>query len=103
MNTRYLVSHTDYLLNKIPPYEYFKGVDAKQLGVPVVTPVFQDWSGGKYRIVSFFAKRARGMMARFAALKGITKPEQLKDFDSDGYAFDDAVSKESIWVFRRKK
>jgi cytoplasmic iron level regulating protein YaaA (DUF328/UPF0246 family) len=82
--------------------EYFKAVRPKLLDVPVITPVFEDWKNGKYKIISFFAKRARGMMARYAAVKGITDPAKLKRFDVDGYAFDKAGSSERTWVFRRK-
>ena len=82
--------------------EYFKSVKPKLLDVPVITPVFEDWKNGKYKIISFFAKRARGMMARYAAQNGITDPQQLKAFDVDGYAFEPAASKEREWVFRRR-
>lgn len=83
--------------------EYFKSVKPKLLTAKVVTPVFEDWKNGKYKIISFFAKRARGLMARYAAQHGIDDPEQLKAFDTDGYAFDAAVSNEHEWVFRRKQ
>ncbi|MBZ2207534.1 peroxide stress protein YaaA [Massilia soli] len=82
--------------------EYFKSVKPKLLSVPVITPVFEDWKNGKYKIISFFAKRARGMMARYAAVKGITDPTKLKRFDMDGYAYVKEASNESSWVFRRK-
>lgn len=82
--------------------EYFKAVKPKKLAAPVITPVFEDWKNGKYKIISFFAKRARGMMARYAAEHGIQDPEQLKAFDSDGYAFEPAASDARILVFRRK-
>lgn len=82
--------------------EYFKSVKPKLLDVPVITPVFEDWKNGKYKIISFFAKRARGLMARYAAEHGVKKPERLKDFDVDGYAFDEAASGERNWVFRRR-
>jgi cytoplasmic iron level regulating protein YaaA (DUF328/UPF0246 family) len=82
--------------------EYFRVVKPKLLDVPVITPVFEDWKNGKYKIISFFAKRARGMMARYAAQKGITDPARLKKFDVDGYAFDKAASTEREWVFRRR-
>jgi cytoplasmic iron level regulating protein YaaA (DUF328/UPF0246 family) len=82
--------------------EYFRSVKPKLLDVPVITPVFEDWKNGKYKIISFFAKRARGMMARYAAERGITDPQKLKKFDVDGYAFDKAVSTEKEWVFRRR-
>ncbi|MGO4474628.1 peroxide stress protein YaaA [Massilia sp. 2TAF26] len=82
--------------------EYFKSVKPKLLNVPLVVPVFEDWKNGKYKIISFFAKRARGMMARYAAERGITDPQALKAFDVDGYAFDESVSTEKAWVFRRR-
>ncbi len=82
--------------------EYFRSVKPKQLTVPVITPVFEDYKNGKYKVISFFAKRARGMMARFAAVKNITNPVKLKAFDLDGYAFDKAGSDQRHWVFRRK-
>lgn len=82
--------------------EYFKSVKPKLLDAPVVTPVFEDWKNGKYKIISFFAKRARGMMARYAIEKGITDPEALKEFDVDGYAFVPGESTDRSWIFRRK-
>jgi cytoplasmic iron level regulating protein YaaA (DUF328/UPF0246 family) len=82
--------------------EYFKSVRPKLLPVPVVNPVFEDWKDGKYKIISFYAKRARGMMARYAAEKGITDAEKLKKFTVDGYAFSKRDSSASHWVFRRK-
>jgi uncharacterized protein len=82
--------------------EYFKSVKPKLLDVPVITPVFEDWKNGKYKIISFFAKRARGMMARYAAERGVTDAERLKAFDIGGYAFDAGVSSDKAWVFRRR-
>lgn len=82
--------------------EYFKSVRPRLLDVPVITPVFEDWKGGKYKIISFYAKRARGLMARYAIEKKITRPEALKGFDSEGYAYDENASGEFSWVFRRR-
>ena len=82
--------------------EYFKSVKPRLLTVPVITPVFEDWKNGKYKIISFYAKRARGLMARYAALKGITDPAKLKRFDLDGYRFEKKASDERTWLFRRK-
>jgi cytoplasmic iron level regulating protein YaaA (DUF328/UPF0246 family) len=82
--------------------EYFKSVRPKLLPVPVISPVFEDWKNGKYKIISFFAKRARGMMARYAAEKGITDAEKLKKFKVDGYAFSKRDSTATSWVFRRQ-
>ncbi|NYE60446.1 hypothetical protein FHW58_001598 [Duganella sp. 1224] len=82
--------------------EYFKSVKPKALGLPVLTPLFEDFKNGKYKIISFYAKRARGLMARYAAVKGITDPQKLKKFDVDGYRFVPDASDEKTWIFRRK-
>ncbi|WP_317203920.1 peroxide stress protein YaaA [Janthinobacterium sp.] len=82
--------------------EYFKSVKPRQLAVPVIAPVFEDWKNGKYKIISFYAKRARGMLARYAAVKGITDPQKLKGFTVDGYAFDKNDSTDTSWIFRRR-
>ncbi|MGZ3181637.1 MAG: peroxide stress protein YaaA [Telluria sp.] len=81
--------------------EYFRSVRVKELGIPVITPVFEDCKNGQYKIISFFAKRARGLMARYAALKGITDPAKLKYFNLDGYKYDRKASGATEWVFRR--
>jgi len=82
--------------------EYLKSVKPKLLAAPVITPVFEDWKNGKYKIISFYAKRARGMMARFAIERGITDAEQLKAFNVDGYMFVPGDSTDKSWLFRRK-
>lgn len=99
---RQIAENGDKALVNLASEEYFKVVKPRLLEVPVITPVFEDWKNGKYKIISFFAKRARGMMARYAAQKGISDPEKLKKFDVDGYAFDASVSGEREWVFRRR-
>jgi cytoplasmic iron level regulating protein YaaA (DUF328/UPF0246 family) len=97
-----IAANEDKVLVNLASEEYFKSVRPKLLDVPVITPVFEDWKNGKYKIISFFAKRARGMMARYAAVKGIKDPKKLKLFNVDGYAFDASVSNEKSWVFRRR-
>jgi hypothetical protein len=82
--------------------EYFKVVKPKLLNAPVISPVFEDWKNGKYKIISFYAKRARGLMARYAAVNGIRQAEKLKAFDWEGYAFDEGGSTERSWLFRRR-
>lgn len=82
--------------------EYFKVVKPSMLPVPVITPVFEDWKNGKYKIISFFAKRARGSMARYILLNKLKKPMQIQAFAEDGYAFAPQVSTEHKWVFRRQ-
>lgn len=97
-----LAAHKRKVLVNLASEEYFKVVRPKLLDAPVITPVFEDWKNGKYKVISFFAKRARGLMARYAAMKGINQPEKLKQFDIDGYAFDPSASGEHTWVFRRR-
>lgn len=81
--------------------EYFKSVNTDKLTEKIITPVFKDEKNGKYKIISFYAKRARGLMVRYAADKQITRPEELKQFDYEGYAFNAAASNENEWVFLR--
>jgi len=81
--------------------EYFKAVDLKALKARVVECVFEESKGGQYKIISFYAKRARGLMARFAATQRVVLPEQLKAFDAEGYSFDAGASSPERLVFRR--
>ncbi|WP_293762393.1 peroxide stress protein YaaA [uncultured Aquitalea sp.] len=82
--------------------EYFKSVRPRRLQARLIAPVFQDFKNGQYKIISFYAKRARGLIARWAALHGVEQAEQLKDFNLDGYRFEPTASDERNWVFRRK-
>ena len=81
--------------------EYFGAVDARALKLPVVTPQFRESKDGESRIISFFAKKARGSMTRFAIDERIDRAEDLKAFDRDGYRFDKAASSETEWIFTR--
>ena len=82
--------------------EYFKSVNLKLLQARVVECVFEDFSNGRYKVVSFFAKKARGMMARYAITHQIQVPEKLQNFSQDGYAFAAASATPDRLVFRRK-
>ncbi|WKU18989.1 peroxide stress protein YaaA [Advenella alkanexedens] len=82
--------------------EYFKSVDLKTLNARVVQCVFQDYKNGVYKIISFNAKRARGLMARFAIETQAQTPEDLTLFDKEDYRFDPEVSSPDKLVFRRK-
>ena len=101
LNVELAQQQTPVLVN-LASEEYFKVVRPKLLKAQVIAPVFEDWKGGKYKIISFYAKRARGLMARYAALNHINQPQKLKQFDLDGYAFAAEASSESSWVFRRR-
>lgn len=100
LNRQAAAAKAEVLVN-LASEEYFKSVKPSLLAVPVITPVFQELKGGKYKIVSFHAKRARGMMARYAATRKISDPQHLKRFSEDGYAYDVQASTGSVWVFRR--
>lgn len=91
----------DKKLINLASNEYFKAVDAKQLDATIITPVFKDWKNGQYKMISFYAKKARGLMSRFIIDKKINKPEALKDFDYDGYRYSDDMTKGNDWVFIR--
>ncbi|WP_374245157.1 peroxide stress protein YaaA [Zoogloea sp.] len=82
--------------------EYFKSVKPAKLKGRLLNVAFEDWKGGRYKIISFYAKRARGLMARYAIAHGVEAVEQLKGFDSDGYAFVPEASDQGHWVFRRR-
>ena len=81
--------------------EYFKAVDQKTLKLPVITIHFKEHKDGKYQVVGFFAKQARGLMARYAIQNRITDPEQLKVFREEGYEFSAPLSSAQDWVFVR--
>lgn len=83
--------------------EYNKAVDRKALNARWITPQFKDISKGKPRVISFYAKKARGAMTRWAIEHRVTDPEQLKDCDAMGYTFDDELSEGDTWVFTRPK
>ena len=81
--------------------EYFKAVDKKTLIGRVVTPTFKEFKKGDYKVIMVFAKRARGLMARYIVDNNVSNPEDLKLFDIDGYSFNTNMSTEDDWVFTR--
>ena len=82
--------------------EYFKAVDRKALQARVVECVFEEYKAGQYKVISFMAKRARGLMARYAIDKRVATVKKLESFKTDGYAFDAAASEPDRLVFRRR-
>jgi hypothetical protein len=83
--------------------EYFKSVKPKKLKGRIVTPVFEDWKGGRYKIISFYAKRARGLMSRHVIRNRIDEVGALQGFDAEGYAFAADASDADTLVFRRRE
>ncbi len=97
-----LDNHSNGTLINLASNEYFKSVQTDKLCGGVVTPIFKDFNRGAYKVMSFFAKKARGSMASFMIRERIDRPEGLKDFNTDGYGFDASRSSDKEWVFTRK-
>jgi uncharacterized protein len=93
-------SNQNILIN-LASKEYFSAIDTKKLKARIITPSFKELKNGQYQMVSFFAKRARGLMSRFVVLNNITNPEEIKAFDMEGYYFNNQLSNENDWVFTR--
>ncbi|MEO1051054.1 MAG: peroxide stress protein YaaA [Bacteroidota bacterium] len=91
----------DKLLINLASVEYFKSVDRKKLKANVVDVDFKDFSNGEYKVVSFFAKKARGMMSRFIIKNQPTTVDELKLFDYEGYYFDAQNSNDELLAFKR--
>ena len=96
-----LESQKDAVLVNLASNEYFKSVRTKELNARVVTPVFKDEKNGKFKVLSFFAKKARGLMVSHIVRNRITQVEDIKSFDSEGYRYDKAMSSDDEFVFTR--
>ena len=96
-----LAKQDEPVLINLASNEYFKSVQKKNLDGRLITPEFKDWKNGKYKMISFFAKKARGLMVRFAIDHNIQKAEALQNFDYDGYHFNLELSRADKWVFSR--
>ncbi len=96
-----LLAKDDGVLVNLASNEYFKSVRKKALDARIVTPQFKDWKNGQYKMISFYAKKARGLMCRFAIQNRITQADDLKGFNLDGYYFSDEQSSGDNWVFLR--
>lgn len=91
----------DGILINLASNEYFKAVEAKKLDARIITPQFKDWKNGQYKMISFYAKKARGLMSRYIIDNRISDPDQIKRFDYEGYRFSADMSKGDEWVFIR--
>lgn len=91
----------DELFLNLASNEYFKAVDTKALKAPVITANFKDFKNGQYKMISFFAKAARGMMARYVVDTNAKTIDDLKGFNSDGYRFSEQMSSETELIFTR--
>lgn len=89
------------LLVNLASKEYFSAVDAKKLKAKIITPDFKDYKSGKLQMISFFAKKARGMMVRYIIETGAETIDDLKGFNYEGYGFDSSLSTEDHLIFTR--
>lgn len=96
-----LAEHDGKILINLASNEYFKSVKKKELDAQIVTPIFKDQKNGQYKVISFYAKKARGLMARYIIDKQLTIIEQLKTFSEDDYYFVESESTETDLVFYR--
>ena len=90
----------DFLVN-LASQEYFSVLDSKKIIIPIITPEFKDYKDGKLKMISFFAKKARGLMVRFIIDNNVQTIDGLKNFNSEGYRFDDNLSTGNQLVFTR--
>ncbi|MEG0775259.1 peroxide stress protein YaaA [Clostridium sp.] len=91
----------DNVVINLASREYSSAIDLEKINAKVITPVFKDYKGGTYKVITIYAKRARGIMSRFIVENRITSPSGLKNFDEEGYSYSEDLSTESEWVFIR--
>ena len=96
-----LKKQKDNILVNLASNEYFKSVKTAELDARIVAPVFKERKNGEYKLISFFAKKARGLMSRYIIRNRLDNPEDLKDFDLEGYQYNEALSGEDRPVFTR--
>ena len=96
-----LKEHSNNPIINLASLEYFNAIDISKLEANVITPVFKDFKDGKYKIISIYAKKARGLMTQYIIKNKIDKVEELKLFEQDGYFFNDKLSKAKELIFTR--
>ncbi|OJA06547.1 peroxide stress protein YaaA [Halomonas sp. QHL1] len=102
LNEAIAESGSNVLVN-LASNEYFKAVDTKQLNARIITPVFKDEKNDTFKIISFYAKKARGLMSAWMIQQQVNDPDELKAFDVAGYRFDAAASQSDTFVFTRNE
>ncbi len=102
LNTELAEQKSKVLIN-LASKEYFGALKSDQLDAKIISPVFKDYSNGKYKILSFFAKKARGSMAAYIIKNRLDSPAKLKEFDVDGYRYSEEDSTPSMPVFLRRQ
>ncbi|MCP4595693.1 peroxide stress protein YaaA [Neptuniibacter sp.] len=100
LNSELSQSKESVLIN-LASNEYYKAAKEKNIQGRIITPAFKDWKNGQYKMISFYAKKARGLMTRYIIENRIEDPEQLKGFDLEGYRFAESMSEGDNWTFIR--
>ena len=95
-------SKSKHLIN-LASNEYFKSLQVKNINAEIIVPVFKDYKNGKYKIISFYAKNARGSMSAYIIKNKLKNPEDIKAFNVDGYKFNQSKSNATNYVFLRKQ
>lgn len=101
--TKHLIKENtnDEVIVNLASKEYFDVIDKKSIKNKIITPEFKDYSNGKLTMISFFAKKARGLMVRYAIDNEINNPLDLKNFNVENYRIDESLSTDTKWVFTR--
>lgn len=97
-----VAAQRDNIIINLASNEYFKAIKPKLLNAQLITPVFKDFKNGQYKVISFFAKRARGMMARYIIDQQVSSTDGLKAFEVDGYYYSEDHSKPNEPTFLRE-
>ena len=98
-----LEKQKDDVLINLASNEYFKSLKPKTIKARIITPVFKDKKGSDFKVLSFFAKQARGLMGHYIIQHKLTNPEDIKDFDAAGYRYNKSLSNGDKWTFTRSK
>jgi cytoplasmic iron level regulating protein YaaA (DUF328/UPF0246 family) len=101
INKELKVSKSKYLIN-LASNEYFKSIQENNINAEIIVPVFKDFKNGKYKIISFYAKKARGLMTAYIIKNRLKNPQELKEFNVDGYKLSKSESSGNNFVFQRK-
>ncbi len=101
LNAQLKTIKSDVLIN-LASNEYFKSVKKKHLNANIITPMFKDYKNGDYKMIGIYAKKARGLLSRYIIKNKLNNPDEIKDFDLEGYQYNKKLSQEFNWVFTRK-
>ena len=102
INKQLKASKSESLIN-LASNEYFKSVKTKEINGEIITPAFKEYKNGEYKMIGIYAKKARGLLSRYIIQNQLSNPEDIKNFDEEGYKFNKKLSKGKNWVFTRRQ